>query len=255
MAVEDSLMSNDTLLFRSSTTPDEGIWGMKGYAMPDMPHRSDVIACSLLVCLLLLFFIHISHQRSLKEIFSDFFLPSNNGRQKVEESGVEWKRIIFALLFSVQGALLMMVVTQLTNAMPPMISPWLFLGICTLLFLVYITVKQFLYHFVHSVFFSRSQQRRWRDNYVFLFCAMTLLFFPLLLLLIYFQIDLKIVLISGLTLLLIVKILLLLKCFSTFFEKFYGILHLFVYFCTLEAAPVVVLWTILKEFTKGLYLL
>lgn len=84
---------------------------------------------------------------------------------------------------------------------------------------------------------------------------MTLLFFPLLLLLIYFQIDLKIVLISGLTLLLIVKILLLLKCFSTFFEKFYGILHLFVYFCTLEAAPVVVLWTILKEFTKGLYLL
>lgn len=255
LATDDSLMAGDSLIFATSAMPVGETWGMSAHSMPDTPHRSDVVAVSLLLCFFLLFVVRVCYRGKMKDSFSAFFLPSNSGDKAVDNNGVEWKRIIVALLFSLQGAIFILVTTEASHLVSPVMSPWILVGVFALLLLLYIIAKQFLYHFVHSVFFTKAQQHRWRENYTFLFTALTLLLFLLLLLLVYLHLDLKIVLISGLSVLLFVKILLLFKCFSTFFEKIDGILHLFVYFCTLEAAPLVVLWTILKDFTQGFYLL
>lgn len=223
--------------------------------MPDAPHRSDTIAAFFLVCFILLLVIRSCYKDSLKNTLSAFFFPSNSVHVKAEDSRSEVKRIIIALLFSLQGAIALLAVTQILDVAPQTISPWLLAGIYALLFFLFLIVKQLLYHFAHSVFFSSAQRHRWREDYAFLFAAESLLFFPLLLLLVYLQLDLKIIAVLGLAVLLFVKILLLFKCFSAFFEKCYGILHLFVYFCTLEAAPLVVLWTFLVELTQGFYLI
>ena len=227
---------------------------MRGYEMPDILHRSDVLTTALLICFLLMTLLSLSRRKSLKDLVSNFFLPSNAIRKKVGESNQEWRRVLVALLFSLQGAIAVIAATQITDTAPLTPSLWLYLGVYTVVIFLFLVVRQQLYRFVHSVFFTKAQRCQWRDDYDFLFTVESLAFFPLLLLIIYLHLDLKIVLISALSVLLFVKILLLFKCFSTFFRKIYGILHLFVYFCTLEAAPFAVLWTILSELTHGLNL-
>ena len=254
-AADDSLLLRDSLMFCRTTQPEGEAWGMKGYAMPDTPHRSDIIAVSFLICFLLLLVIRTSYRDSLRNTLSNFFFPSNSVHEKTEDNRSEGKRIIIALLFCLQGAIALLTVTQMLDITPQTLSPWLMAGIYALILFLFLVVKQFLYLFTHYVFFTPAQQHRWREDYAFLFAAESLLFFPLLLVFVYLQLDFKIVAILALAVLLFVKILLLFKCFSAFFEKCYGILHLFVYFCTLEAAPLVLLWTILVELTQGLYLI
>ena len=255
LAADDSLMAHDTLMFVTSAQPADEPWGMPGNAIPEALHRSDVITASLLISFLLLSVLGLTRRKSLKTLFSNFFLPTAASKEAADEGNREWQRMLVALLFCLQGAIAITAVTQLMHAAPFMLSPWLILAVYAVGLLLFLIVKQCLYGFVHSIFFSKVQRRRWREDYAFLFTIESLLLFPLLLLIVYFHISLEIVLYSALAVLLFVKILLLFKCFSTFFGKMYGTLHLFVYFCTLEAAPLVVLWTFLKEFTKGLYLL
>ncbi len=244
-------MSRDTLMFCRSTQPEGEPWGMSGYAMPDTLSRSDVVSGSLLVYFLLFALLSLTRRRSLHAIVSDFFFPTMASKEAADEGNNEWRRAAVAFLFSLQGAIAIIAVAQVQDAMPVALSPWLLLGIYTLLLFLFFIIKQSLYRYVHSIFFSKAQRRRWRENYVFLFTAESLLSFPLLLLIVYLHVSLEIVLFSALAVLLFVKILLLFRCFSTFFGKIYGLLHLFVYFCTLEAAPFVVLWTILVELTQG----
>lgn len=255
LATDDSLMVNDTLLFVTSAQPAEEMWGMKGAAIPDTLNRSDIITGSLLVSFLLLSLLCLTRRKSIKTLVSNFFLPTLASKEAADEGSKEWQRMLVALLFSLQGAIAIIAVTQIMDNVPLMLSPWLSLAAYTVLLLLFVIAKQCLYGFVHSIFFSKVQRRYWREDYAFLFTIESLLLFPLLLLLVYLHISLEIALYSALAVLLFVKILLLFKCFSTFFGKMYGLLHLFVYFCTLEAAPLVVLWTFLKDFTQGFYLL
>ena len=251
-AADDSLLSCDTLMFCRSTQVEGEPWGMKGYAMPDTLHRSDVVSGSLLVSFLLVSLLCLTRRQSLRTIVGNFFFPTLASKEAADEDNKEWQRALVALLFSLQGAIAIIAITQIQCRMSVTLSPWLILGIYTLLLFLFFAFKQCLYRFVHSIFFSKVQRRRWREDYTFLFTVESLLSFPLLLLIVYLHVSLDIALFSALTVLLFVKILLLFKCFSTFFGKLYGILHLFVYFCTLETAPLVVLWTILVELTQGL---
>ena len=217
--------------------------------MKPIRHRQAIIS------FLLLSLLGLTRRKSLKTLISNFFLPTAASKEAADEGNREWQRMLVALLFCLQGAIAILAVTQIQNAVPVMLSQWLILAIYAAGLLLFVIVKQCLYGFVHSIFFTKVQRCRWREDYAFLFTVESLLLFPLLLMIVYLHINLEIVLYSALAVLLFVKILLLFKCFSTFFGKMYGALHLFVYFCTLEAAPLVVLWTFLKEFNNGLYLL
>ncbi|MBP3663762.1 MAG: DUF4271 domain-containing protein, partial [Tyzzerella sp.] len=44
------------------------------------------------------------------------------------------------------------------------------------------------------------------------------------------------------------------KCFCNFFEKFYGALHLILYFCALEIMPDLILWKGIEMMNNNLIL-
>jgi hypothetical protein len=124
------------------------------------------------------------------------------------------------------------------------------LGIYTGVFFLFLLAKQFLLHVVNAIFFDIRKRRAWHQDYSLLFALESILFLPLGLLTVYFGFTPE----KGLYvlgfLLLFVKSMVLIKDYAYFFGKIYGVLHLFVYFCALEAAPILVLWTILGRLTN-----
>ncbi|MCR4994325.1 MAG: DUF4271 domain-containing protein [Bacteroidales bacterium] len=255
-AASDSLLRADTLLFGTDGYQAASPWGVAGRLMPEAAFRLDVVATGVLLSLLLVLILRRSYTGSLWNNISGFFLPHQSRyRQGDDHYTQEWKCIITAILSSLLFAMTTITAIISFYEATLLISPWILALVFTAVFLIYLIFKQLLYHFVHDVFFSQEEQQLWREAYVFIFTTETLFAFPMLLCFVYLQPSIKFMLIFGAILLLFVKILLLFKCFSTFFEKKHGVLQLFVYFCTLEAAPLLVLWKIIVEITLELSLI
>ena len=68
------------------------------------------------------------------------------------------------------------------------------------------------------------------------------LLFPVVLLIVYFDLKPDIAKTLVVIILCFAKILLFYKCIKNFFNHFHGCLHLILYFCTLEIIPDLLLW-------------
>lgn len=107
-------------------------------------------------------------------------------------------------------------------------------------------IKNLIYNFVNWVFFDKASREIWRKAYSYILALETLLFLPIILLSIYTNILREISIYAILTVVILTRILLFYKTYHIFFGKIYGILHLFVYLCTLEAMPLLVLLKVLS---------
>lgn len=122
------------------------------------------------------------------------------------------------------------------------VSPYQLLGanvgVCTCYFLLKIGG----YAFVNNVFFSRQQQSQWNEAYLLGVLGQGLALLPVVMLVVYF--DLNFVWLTSLFLLAwgTISLLLCYKCYQIFFSYPLGWVHLFLYFCTLEIAPLLVLF-------------
>lgn len=124
-------------------------------------------------------------------------------------------------------------------------SPYILLGADVGMFIVFYLLKGILYSFVNWIFFDRDSSRRWLDVYFFITCLTGIVLFPLVLLVVYFDLQPQsIILYVGIVVIMYV-IVLFYKCFSIFFREKYGFLYLIVYFCTLEIVPFLLLWKVL----------
>ena len=235
-AVEDSLWQGREYLCRPAT--DETVveaWGMEGRPMPVTPQRTDSLITGLFVCVLVMLLLRRLHRPSLQETITNFFFPARTMSSDSKEAK-EGLYLAIASLFCIETAIVGYIFVQDHIILVNSASSWILLGGMALTFLICLVTKNILYRLVHSVFFTKEQRHRWRENYVFLFTAGSLLFFPLLILHTEQLISLQVMLFGGIFVVLLVKFWLLLRCFSTFFSKSYGLLHLFVYFCALEIA-------------------
>lgn len=221
----------------------------------ELLRHTDIFIVTLLVCFLIVMLLWRLLQPHWHDTLSDFFFPTPSLTDNVKAKRKEGRRMLIAILFCMESALLTSAVASTAGFFNYIMQPALLLSIYALVFLIYITLKQFLYHVVHGIFFSREQNTLWRNRFAFLLFIETALMFPLLLVIVFLPINAFWPLFIGAIALLFVKIVLLFKCFSTFFRKKYGFLHLFVYFCTLEGTPAVMLGASLIEITRNLTLI
>jgi hypothetical protein len=225
-AGDDSLMSQNDLLFRPSTqeeveAPDA--WGMKGTPITPSAAHSDTVVVTLLIALLC--------------GMTDWRHP---------------QRVLIALLFCVQVALLALITARYIHLASPIVPNWELMLAYALVMFAYLALKQGLYHWVNNIFFTKDQRAKWRTHFTSVLRVETIATSPVVLMFVFLRIDILLAFEILAGVLLFVKIWLLLRCFSVFFKKKHGILHLFVYFCTLEGAPIVVLCTSLIEITSTL---
>ena len=116
------------------------------------------------------------------------------------------------------------------------------LGIYTGVLISYLIIKWIIYSFVNWIFFDKEKNKLWIEDVFNLIAALGLTLFPTVLYIVFldseFHFSSKIILI----IIFISKILLFYKCFRYFFRGFHGVLHLILYFCTLEIIPDLFLW-------------
>lgn len=249
----DSLLAADSLLFNDRQQTDERFTGMKAQPLPQALFRNDGVSIALLSCfvLTLLFLAHSWHQ--LRQRLRLFFMPAQNSSAAYYTDtktfeivhlmlGCQLSLIVALLFYSYASEYLSVGLINL----PPMAL----LGIYAAVVMATLIVKQRLYHFVHSTFFTKAERRRWYEAFSLLFIFESLVLFPLALLSVYFDLALKKVSIILIGVLFFVKILLFFKAFNVFFGKIKGCLHLILYFCALELLPLLLAWGVLVELTR-----
>ncbi len=119
---------------------------------------------------------------------------------------------------------------------------YLLLGVYLAFTFSYFVIKWFIYSFINWIFFDKKRNVLWMEAYFNIVIGSGFLLFPLVLLIIYFNLSSQIALYFIAIILIIAKILLFYKCVNNFFNKIHGAFHLILYFCTLEVIPLLVLW-------------
>ena len=229
--------------------------GMSATPVPYMLWRDDLVTGSLLVCLILLVrsFNNIRHK--LHQQAKDFFFaPREKSSLFAVETSIELhSRSILILQLCLMGGLFMFAYAQYQfNFFLGQLSPRWLLGIYVSSFIGFFIVKRILNGFVNWIFFPKSQQKLWKDCYTFLISSESIVFFPLLLIFIYFRIPFEKAALIFVFILLIFKILLAFKTYHIFFPKSYCLFHLFTYLCALELMPLLALWKSLAIVTESL---
>ena len=121
------------------------------------------------------------------------------------------------------------------------VSPYLLLGgNFAILSMGYLS-RTLLYAFVNTVFFDKESNACWQDAYHLLTVFSGVLFLPLALLVVFYEVDFSNWQILFLFSALIVEIFLIFKTYHIFFEGVLGFLHLILYLCTLEFLPLLTL--------------
>lgn len=249
----DSLLAADSMLFRGNAGYRGSGAGMQAQPLPPALFRNDGVSIALLSCFLLTLLYLASSRRRLSERIKTFFRPkqSTTTSSIAEPETYEWVHLLLGCQLSIIGALLFYSYAREQQSVDLInLTPLTLLGIYTAVFMTMLIVKQRLYHFVHAIFFTTAERRRWYESYSLLFIIESLVLFPLALLSVYFDLAPEKVSISLAILLLFVKILLFFKSFSVFFGKLKGCLHLILYFCALEAIPLLIAVGILIELTR-----
>ena len=238
----DTLLHTDTLLFADGPRSAVDGVGHVGMLMPETLQRNDIVTASVLLCFAVLVLI-LRTERINK--------PNATSNELTRRSHI--LDVIVMLLIALLAALLFFCYAQTTTNLTTMqVSQIQLLGIFFAISALVIFSKTALYAFVNNIFFSRSKRLTWNESLGRITLLESLLLFPLTLLAVYFNLSTINVVFALVVMLLFVKILLLFKTYSTFFVKIYGILHLIVYFCALEAVPLLVLWLVLTKTTDYL---
>jgi len=110
-----------------------------------------------------------------------------------------------------------------------------------------LVVRQRFYRFVHSTFFSTEERALWRVKYLRIFSIESTAILFLCFVVVFQPISLKIATYLLIIVLAIVKFLTIKADFKTIFQNLSAFLHFFVYFCTLEIAPIIFCWAFLGK--------
>jgi len=208
-------------------------------AIPYSLKSDDLVSGIILVCFFLLAYIFSDSRKYLWQQAKNFILhkertPLFGASTSISE--------YFSLLIILQTSLLISIVFwgYFSSKCPNFVQEipsYLPIGIYAIVFLIYIFLKRTLYSFLGWVFFDKGGTSLWQQSYFTLVYSFGFVLFPYVLLLVYFDFDIKIMLAFGLVILIIAKILMLYKWLKFFFNNIYGLSLLILYFCALEIIP------------------
>jgi hypothetical protein len=111
-----------------------------------------------------------------------------------------------------------------------------------MVFMAHLFLKGLLYSVINWVFFSPEKNREWNHSYFFLTSIFAYLIFPVTLVDVFAHYNFKNVSFCLLFLLLLYKILLFFKLSVNFRAKKHGYVLIFLYFCTVELVPLLMIW-------------
>ena len=229
--------------------------GFSGTPRAYLLWRDEWVVLFVLMCFVLLTMIQKRIRRQLSAESKEFFLPSRNSTKK-EKNDSNYEQLIpllMALILSIMGGLGVFMYTQRKmHLFLGQTSPYALIGIYIGIWALYFLFKSLLASFINWIFFDKTKRELWKRSSFFLFGVESLVFFGVIVSTIFLNLSPAIPLWIIVTIGLVIKLLHLYKTFQIFFPKFYGTLHLIVYFCTLEIMPLLAVFKILIRVTDEL---
>ncbi len=202
----------------------------------------------ILTLLMLLGFIVISIavgflQRFIIQQVKTFFRSSRNkdGRALLSSTDLRLQLLLVGQT-ALQFALLLYVYCSEWISGETVVSRHLYILYFFLFIAGYFLFKSLLYSFVNGVFIDGRSKRQWMYSLLFITAMEGVLLFPVSVAAIYIGISITVVFWWTLIVVGLVKILTFCKCFNIFFRPLGGYLQFFLYLCTLEIVPLLMMW-------------
>jgi hypothetical protein len=173
----------------------------------------------------------------MRQLRDFFYLPHND--TNITETSTELRFQLFLVLLT--SLLLAITTYQYTTDYVTQTfvfnSDYLVIGTFFVVYLAYFSLKWLLYAMVNAVFFSGKQNVQWMKMQLFLTAILGVLLFPIVLLLVYFDLSLEKAVFYLFFVFIFTKILTIYKCWNIFFRRNGVFLQIFLYFCALEIVP------------------
>ncbi len=227
--------------------------GLSADPLPQQLWQTDWVAGVLLACFIIIVYIFSQAHKTLKFQGHAFFFPPQATRHGQPQPHLELHTVLLThIALTLSTALLYFAFVQARiNLFLLSITPLQLYFVYAGLIAGYFLFKHTCSACINHVFFTEAQRIRWYDASTLLLCAEALCAFFLSIAITfscYAPVHILTIALGGLAL---AKLLLAFKCLTIFFNHIYLFLHLFVYLCTLEIAPLFALWKILANITNN----
>jgi hypothetical protein len=236
--ISENYFTRDTMLTTSIGRDRQGVAG------DPVPYtiRGDNMFTSLLLVSFIVLVTSLSSARHfvLQQLKGFFFQTSN--RRNATQTGGELRLQLFlvglaCLLLSISTFILANDYVAQTYLLESYQLVALFFG-C---YVAYFSLKALLYEMVNNVFFSQADTSLWRQSSLFIFAMEGVLLFPIVLTQVYFDLSFENAAYYYGFVVILTKMLSIYKCWSIFFRQNRNYLQIFLYFCTLEIVPLLIL--------------
>lgn len=218
--------------------------GMQGERLPYLIRADWSITLLLALCLILFSLVLKKGKKYLILHFKGFFLQRRRANLFDEQMAInlQYTFLLGAISCLLFGVAFFDFFMDSNPALIPILPSLWWVGIYTIGCALLFVVKRTLYAFVNAVFFDEEQSKRWVDAFLDVTALTGLVLFPVILFIVYFDVDTEKAVIAVLAVYTITKLMLFYKCLYNFFCLPYGALHLILYFCALELTPDFLLW-------------
>ena len=214
--------------------------------------HDDIVTSTLLVSFVLMMWVVAASWKFLRDMVKDFFYHRIRPNLFADRVDTELRGRFFLVAQTcfLQGILFVDYVQDVLPEMFDRASPYVLLSVGTTVVGGYYLSKLCFYNFVNSVFFDAARRRLWNDTYFVSILLIGVILLPLTLLVVFFDLPFSQALTAYVLLMAFVKILLLYKANRIFFSSLSGSLHVILYFCALEIAPLLFTWRLLETITQ-----
>ena len=218
--------------------------GFEGTPISYSPRTDDAIALTLLACFFLSSIALARGKKFLSQQVKDFVL--HRERTSIFDSStaadVRYLLVLVLQTCVLSGITFLNYFHDTCPALMDHVSSLLLLGIYVGFCLAYFLLKWLLYMFLGWTFFDKNKTNIWLESYSALIYYVGFALFPFVLFLVYFDLSLTNLVISGSIILIFTKILMFYKWIKLFFHQFSGLFLLILYFCALEIVPCLLLY-------------
>lgn len=217
---------------------------MNGEPIPYMLRTDWTITCIVLLCFFLGTFVLRNGKKYLlfriKKLFQS--TRQNNQKEIITSIYLRHSIVLTGITCILCGLCLYDYFADQAPALFRQLPHGLLLSTYIFLVILFILGKYALYSFINWIFFDKEQNRQWLETYFDVLILGGLMLFPVVLLMIYFDLNFSTTKVFILFILISAKTLLFYKCIRNFFRQIHGIVHLILYFCALELTPTLLLW-------------
>ncbi len=247
----ETYFANDTLLHPEV---NGGRYGMAGDPVPYTVRNDNLITSILLVCLVLMLVIYSHSRRFIARQYKELIYVPHAESTQTETTGE--RRI--KLLMTLQTCLLFSIVLYFCTKEYVadtfiLASDYHLVVIFFGMLLGYVLGKVLLYTLANSIFFDGKKNGQFIRSFLLITATQGVLLFPVVLLLVYFDLSMRYVVYYFAGVVFIGKILVFYKTYIIFFRQNAFFLQIILYLCALEIVPLVSLigtWRLVVDYLK-----